>query len=390
MSFISLIQKDLNRVLTIANQISPKKSDVEVFTFTKVVFSKDQVDFASINSNAFYKTTLKASNIDLKEETVEFLIKTDIFTSAVSLISDELVGLDLNLEKHTLIVQGSKSKHTLRVNTDELKNFSIPEQNSQLEAEVILKSVDFVEAVRASFISAGQPKNVYEAKFLNVCFTVDNSANKFTVVSTDRYRITKTQVSAEFTNLSEKVQGESTNFLLLPKNLQYLVSSLDSSEQITLKFTQDFLVTEFGGSSLVLRYGEGAYPDYEKIIPQTFSCSFLISTKDALEALKQVYLSARSNSVNKSITLKINPAEKKVIFSAEAEDGYASTSEAGIENYEGVMDEWSQSFNADYLIEYINTVKAEKILWESNPGKPSVLSVEGQRENQIYLVSGLK
>jgi len=54
------------------------------------------------------------------------------------------------------------------------------------------------------------------------------------------------------------------------------------------------------------------------------------------------------------------------------------------------MEDWSQSFNADFLLEYLSSVETENVLWESNPGKPAVLSPEGKKETEFYLVSGLR
>jgi hypothetical protein len=61
-----------------------------------------------------------------------------------------------------------------------------------------------------------------------------------------------------------------------------------------------------------------------------------------------------------------------------------------MENYEGVSEDWTQSFNSDYLIDYIGTIQTDIVLWEANPGKPSVLSPEGQRATKFCLISGLR
>jgi len=390
MPFLSLAQKQLSSVLGICGQISLKKSEVESFTFTKITINKEKVTISALNSGAFYTTELTPNNLDLDQDEFSFLIKTEIFAGAINLISDEQIGLDINLDKHTLIVQGSKAKHTLRIDTDRISDFIEPKPTSQLQAKLKLKSVDFAKALEASFISVGQAKNVYEPKFLNVCFTPKLDEKKLFVVSTDRYRVSKTCIEAEISEISEKLQSESQNYLVLPKNLQLLLGLSHQDDKVSLDFYEDFAELKVNNASIMVRYGEGIYPDYDKIIPQSFTCSFNAETKDLLSGLRQVYLSARTNTINKSILLDIDPQNNKLTFSSQTEDGYSSESAIDIANYQGTMENWKQSFNADYLIEYINTVENSTIFWEANPGKPSVLSPLNEKERQLYLVSGLK
>lgn len=390
MPFLSLSQKQLSQVLGICGQISLKKSEVESFTFTKITVSKEKVTIAALNSGAFYTTFLVPSNLDISQEEFSFLIKTEIFAGAINLIPDDQIGLDINLDKHTLVVQGSKAKHTLRIDTDRLADFVEPQPTSQLQVKLGLESESFIKALNASFISVGQAKNVYEPKFLNVCFTPKIEEKKLYVVSTDRYRVSKTAISAELSEISDKQQSETQNYLILPKNLQLFSALSHQEKNITLNLFEDFAQLQVENASIMVRFGEGIYPDYDKIIPQSFTCSFCATTKDILAGLKQAYLSARSNTINKSITLDIFPETNKITFSSQTEDGYSSESSIEITNYQGTMENWKQSFNADYLIEYINTVENPIIFWEANPGKPSVLSPLNEKDRQLYLVSGLK
>jgi DNA polymerase III subunit beta len=391
MTFFSLNQKDLLQKLNICNQVSPKKSDIDIFTFTKVEVKDGFASFSALNSNIFYHTKLKVQNLD-SSDTIAFLIKTEVFASSVGLIMDENVGLEVDFNKNTLMVQGAKSKHTLRIDVSNLDNFVLPAHNPEnILAQVRILSAELLDSIKTAQVSVGLPKNVYQPEFLNICFTLKPSEDKILIVSTDRYRITRNVNVANFDKVSEEfLERENHNFLINPRSLQLLSSISDIEESTELSFEKDFLWVNFGASTLVIRYGEGKYPDYDKIIPQTFTCSYTVSTKDLLNSLKQVYLFARTNAVNRSISLKVDPKDSKITFSAQTQDGYASESSLDIENYEGVQEEWTQSFNADYLIDYISITSEAKILWEANPGKPSVLSPENKKTDQLYLVSGLK
>jgi hypothetical protein len=61
-----------------------------------------------------------------------------------------------------------------------------------------------------------------------------------------------------------------------------------------------------------------------------------------------------------------------------------------LNNYDGNNEEWEQLFSADYIRDYINVIKSEFLLWESNPSKLSIISPLNEKESQFYLVGGLK
>ena len=390
MAFISFNQKELYKILNICNQVSKDKNAVEVFTYTKVKIIGEFVQFSAVNQDVFYQTKIKPVNVEEVDDKTSFLVKTDIFTGGVNLIKDEIIGLDIDIEKNILILQGSKSKHTLRINTDDVEDLVMPEQKEgETEAIVKIETAKLLNANKISNVAVGNARTVYQPEFLNICYTLIPTEKKIILASTDRYRVSKTILTAEFSSVSTKLENEKKNFLIQPKNLG-LLEVFDNEENLELSFGSNFLWIKVEDSVIVMRYSEGDFPDYNKIIPQSFACSFSLNTKDLLEALKQVQFAAKISSNSQSMIIQLKPAEKKILLSAETDDGYASESELDIINYEGVEDNWKQSFNIEYLLSYINTIPTETFLWESNPGKPSVLSPKDAKDSTLYLVSGLK
>ncbi len=391
MPFVSLNQKELQKILTVCSQISPRISDVEIFTFTKVIVKKDKVEINAFNSTIFYRAFLKPTNIDILDEEISFLIKTDLFTNSVSLIHDEIVGVNIDLDKTLLILQGSNSKHTLRINTEELSNFTTPQNNPEkVQAKFFINSNSFIQTNKIAQVSVGNPRTVYQPEFLHICYTLNLGKNQIAVVSTDRYRMAKMLVDVRVEEVVEDLKLSQRNYLINPKSLNITASMVNSSSEIEMTFESELLWVRIEESQLAIRYGEGIYPDYDKILPQSFACSFMINTKEALDALRQVFYLAKMNTNNKSVTLHVEPAKNQMILSTTTSDGYSSESTINIINYEGNQESWTQSFNSEYLIDYISNVSTERILWESNPLKPSLLSPENQKSQQIYLVSGLR
>lgn len=392
MSFFTLDQKKLQKILTLCNQVSPKKSEVDIFTYLKLTLGESGLILESLNSSNYVKANISIANFKFENGSpVSFLVKTDILASSLALVTDDSVSFEVDLAKHNLLLQGSRSKYNLRVNTENLVDFITPElENKVLNLQAKVATPDFVEAVKNSLIAVGLPKNVYEPQFLNVCFTLDTTNSQLLAVSTDRFRVAKTIVPVSLTSVDTELQSKNTNFLVLPKSLQLLLSVLDGTEFLELDFYAEFLLAKIDQVELLLHYGDGQYPDYEKIIPQSFSCNFLINTKDLFDGLKQSYLFAKNNTINKSVNITVKPTEKQLLLTAKTDDGYSSETVLNLISYEGEQEAWSQAFNADFLLDYVNLVKTENLTWEANPGKPSVLSPEKDKAKQLYLVSGLK
>lgn len=390
MVYIGFNQKKLSKVLGIANQISNPKNPVEIFTYTKFEITGEKVIISSINQDIFYQTSVKPTSLEEVKAEISFLIKTDAIANCISLINDEIVGLEIDQEKSTLVVQGSKSKHTLRINLEDLGDFVAPKRKEDQTEFTIKADLDkILKGNKIGSIAVGNPRTVYQAEFLSLCYTLNAPSSKLTLAATDRYRVTKYLIDVDYTFVKEELKDTKKNFLIPPKSLSIL-PSLEAKETFELSFEDSFLWIKADDAVLVIRYGEGTFPDYEKIIPQSFTCSFSANTKDFLDALKQAQFSARINSKSQSVNLQFVPTDKKVVVSAKTDDGYASESTVDLITYEGLEEKWDQSFNIDYLLSYLNNVETENIVWEANPGKPAVLSPEGQKQTNLYLVSGLK
>jgi len=392
MSFFSLKRAELKQALDLASQISLNKSEVEIFTQSKIEINSDMLIWEVLNADSYLKTNLTIENLNLEEQLdLKFLLNTHLIHEIVNLIPDEKIGFEVNLQKNSVQVQGNKSRHILRIQTDKLSTFSTPQKSKeQTEMQVKVKVEELLPALKVAMISVGKPKNVFDAKFLNVCLDLNPSENLLNIASTDRYRITKTQIKNPIQADPEFQSIISKKYLLLPKLLNYLGALVNGQEIAELEFTKERLWVKSAQSELALKLSEGDYPDYNKILPQTFSCSFDLKITEIGFALKQVYLLARKNTLNKTIILKLQPSQSKMLLEAKTENGEESQAEIEISNYQGTEEDWQQSFNANYLLDYVNNSNFEDLTWESNPGKPAVLSPKDKKDWQLYLVSGLK
>lgn len=386
----NIITKEFSKVIGLCNQVSMKKSDIELFTFTKIDLDDNGLQVFATNGSVFYRSNLKLQGVT-EESKVSFLVKTDQLAGILSIMNDEKLDINVDIEKHTMQLKGGKSKHQLRIATENIEKYIIPEYKDEgVKVRFTLGVEQMLEANKAATISVGLPKNMYEPAFLNICYTIFPEQKQLAIVSTDRFRITKNLLDVEFISIADQItETPFTNFLIPPKNLQLLAAAVDNSKDLEVIFEDEMTYFVFGSNQIISRYGEGKYADYNKIIPVSFACSFEASTQEFLSGIRQAYWCIRGD-LNHSIKLTFKPAEGKIVFNTQNTDGDTAESEVAIERYEGMQEEWSQAFNADYLTDYISILKSESFLWEANPGKPAVISPLAGKDKQFYLVSGLK
>lgn len=391
MSIFTIAKNQLQPKITICNQICAKKDPVEVYTHTKIEIKAGILFISTLNTSLFYQTSL---TLTTATSDCIFAIKTDMFTSCIDIIDAQDLEFVYDETKQTLTVKGTKSKHVLRTNVGIISDFVAPSENlTNIRAKVELNAKDFTQSTKTAFVSVGDPKNTYQPEFCNICYSTNDEFNTFCVVSTDRFRITKFVlpfVTLDINKSSDNYKEGMVNYLLPPKSLKLVLSAIGESATIDLIFENDFAWIKFGSTTMTLSYGTGNYPDYNRIIPESFACNFTVNPKEFVQALKQVSLVGNLDEVNRKVKLIVQPTQGEIKLMSDNANGESSQSTVTINNYDGVQEEWEQPFNASYLTDYLNTITVEEILWESNPGKPSILSPKGEKTNQLYLVSGLK
>ncbi len=395
MSTFTVSKNLLQPKVMICNQICAKKDPVEVYTHIKLHIKAGILFISALNSNLFYQTslTLATSTADCT-----FAIKTDMLASSIDLIDAPDLELAYDETKQTLLIKGKKAKHLLRTNTNVVNDFIAPTENTEnLRANIEMSAKDFIEATKFAFVSVGDSKNTYQPEFCNICYSTNDEKDEnnptFCVVSTDRFRITKfipviTKIEINKDNNNYKLGM--VNYLLPPKSLKFVLAELDEKNVVSLCFENDFAWIKSGSTTMTLSYGSGNYPDYNRIIPESFACNFTINPKELVSALKQVSLIGNLDLVNRKVRFLVDPTSSQIKLISDSTNGESGESVVTINNYEGVQESWEQSFNSSFLTDYLSVTDADELFWESNPGKPSILSPKGQKDAQLYLVSGLK
>jgi len=197
------------------------------------------------------------------------------------------------------------------------------------------------------------------------------------MVATDSYRLSvkETPVAASVT---EKIQAIIPGRTLL--ELSRIATGL-TDETIRVVPTENQILFEAGGISLVSRIIDGQFPNYRQLIPETFDYEVAVDHDEFLEAVRRVGLLAQKNA-----PLRLRFAENTLTVSAESQDVGKAHESIPIQ-YSG--DDLAIGFNPEFLEAGIAAVKESPVyLRFISPLRPGL--VKGAGDDFLYLVMPIR
>jgi DNA polymerase-3 subunit beta len=182
--------------------------------------------------------------------------------------------------------------------------------------------------------------------------------------------------------------------LILPGNtLQEILRVITpESKEVKLALEENQIFFEIDGVEVISRVINGKYPDYKQIIPQNFSFQAVFE-KDSLQRAIKIASSVSSYS-NGEITLTFDTIKSNCVFTAQSQEVGENKTTLPVEflKGEGTL---SMVFNPRYVLEGINALSTEKVLFMANTGNtPAALRMlkgENQTaEEYLYIMMPIR
>ena len=175
--------------------------------------------------------------------------------------------------------------------------------------------------------------------------------NELTCVATDAHKLVKFTVECNC--------GTKAAFILPKKPANLLKNILLKEEgEVKLTFDQKNVVFKLSNSTLVCRLIEGAYPNYNVVIPQTNPNKLLVDRVGLLNAIKRVAVC--SNPTTNLIRLDIS--NNKVVLAAQDVNFSISANESLSCSYEGTP--ITIGFKSTFLVEILSNIDTPTMLVE--------------------------
>lgn len=202
----------------------------------------------------------------------------------------------------------------------------------------------------------------------------DITADDVTFVASDGHKLVRVT--------NKDVKGEGRSSFILPKKPANLLKSLLPKETgtVEIKFDENNAYITMSNYTMVCRFVEGRYPNYNSVIPQNNPNKVSLDRLALLNALKRV--AVFSNPASSLVKLQL--AEDKIIVSAQDIDFLTSAEEIIPCNYEGSV--MNIGFKAVFLIDILNNIPSADVRVElSDPSRAGIILPVDKDEHQDML-----
>ncbi len=214
-------------------------------------------------------------------------------------------------------------------------------------------------------------------EFASVLFTIENNILYF--VATDSSRLAEKKVPLKV------VPDEDIRVLIPSKNVTEISRALDGiDDEVVIYFSRTQLTFITSNLKLTTRLVDGIFPDYNQIIPKTFSTEAVLMKHDLVERLK---ITSIFSGKLQQVRVKIYPQDGA--FEVEAKnDEIGETSQ----QIEAVLsgDPVEYLLNARYLNDVLSAINTDSIVFKcAGPGRPII--IEGVNDGSFrYLLMPMR
>jgi len=372
---ISVLQENLQRALAAAVRVVDSRPTLPVLANVLLATEDSRLRISATNLEISVTTWIGAKvheqgAITLPAKTLQELVNN---------LSRERVDMTLDPATQTVNVQcGAATSNIRGIDADEFPMVPVSgDADFSIDANVFKEMVKHTEFAAAKDESRPILTGIY----------VEIEGNVLTFAAADGYRLAVRNAEID-TSFDEKVS------LVIPSRtlaeVARVLSDDDDRVLVQLPGERDLVIFQTQHTEVSSQLLEGRFPDFTRIIPESYSTMLIIETSDLLRAAKRAEIFARDNANSASINIRPpegpGDAGEMLMVGKSAERGdNEGLLQATIEG-EGLQ----ISFNIKYLIDVLNVVDEDRVTIESNgAGNPGVLRPEG-REDFIHVIMPMK
>lgn len=351
---VTCLQENLSKGLLTTNRIISSKSQLPILGNILISAENNQLKLSATNLETGINSWVGAK----VEEEGGLAIPARTLTELVASLPAGKVSLEAEADLLRISCGGFKAS----LNGFSAKDFPVVSSSKEGE-KLSLSTNSFVEAVSQVVFAAAQDEG--RPALAGVKWTSDKE--KLTLAATDGYRLSIKKIT-----LKNDLFGEG---LILPARALveavHIAQEKEKKEEkpeISIFFSpaENQVNFSFQDVEITSRLIEGDFPDFSKIIPQSYSTKVLLDKDAVLKGTRVASVFAR-DSAN---IIRWEIKKGRLTMSANSPQVGENTSEIEVKT-DG--EEGEIAFNFRFLLDLLNAVKDEEIIFEmSGPLNPGV------------------
>ncbi len=268
------------------------------------------------------------------------------------------VELSLNDNVVDVVTENSKANFTTIPATE----FPVLPEVSEtplfvISAKEFLASMDKVIFASSTDLSAGKIQQS------GILFEYDKEKSEINFIGLDGFRLSKRSAKVKDVNEypTEQVIVPARYLSELVKIIQDYVD-VDSIE-VYLGQSKSQVIFKFEEIEFSIRLLEGPYPDYKRIMPDSFSYSFEVKKSDLESAIRIINTFARSNLGYKTL-FDLNLENATVMLQSVVAEVGENQTLIPVTSVNGESD-LNASYNLRYISDVVSHIKGDTIIFET-------------------------
>ena len=239
-----------------------------------------------------------------------------------------------------------------------------------------------IEGLRGGLFAASsdETKQVLTGVHLTCC------QDSLEFAATDGHRLAVVETELEKSEEEDSAtEGEQDFTVTIParalRELERMLTGYQSDDLVGLHFDETQIVFELDNQRLTTRKLEGAYPEYQKLIPSQFAIALTLERKRLLSGLELVAVLA--DQKNNLVKFVIDSTKEQLSLSVESQD-LGSARESMPAQITGESQEIA--FNVKYLMDGLKALPTSEIQMQLNGEKQPVIFTPLGGVKMTYLV----
>ncbi len=355
----SINKEDMLRELQLLQGIVEKRNTMPILANVLVKVTESEVELIGTDLEVGLKTHFPAQIEGTGSITIS---GKKLFEIVRSLAEEQQVvfneGKDLMME----ITSGESEFKVLCLPKEDYPQMAEP----KFEKNIVLPLEKFKEMIDRVYYAITQEQRYY----LNGALMLLRD-DQMELVSTDGHRLAYTSLAVEGLKRENEIKA-----IVSKKTLNELRKFED--ETVEFDLDENNLFFRVRNRTLISRIIEGKFPNYEAVIPKENPEALEISREKITDAIRRVSLLSTERS--KGIRFNIEPNQIK-LYSSNPEIGEARDKV----NVDYSGSEMEIGFNSQYLLDFLNAIRSEKIRFELKDENSAVLMKPATDDDIKYL-----
>lgn len=359
---IEILKEHLERAAGIASKVSNKNLSLPVLGCALFVVSHDRAVMRATNLDVSVEVVLKAKIIQEGIVAVPALI----LAQTISAFSDQKLTLELSGTHISIKGEGGTSS-IATLDTSEFPTLPYVKQGEGLSAQ--LASQEIVSALR--MVSFAAAPSSMKPELASISLLLEKG--EIVAAATDSFRLAEVRIPA-------KAKSHFGPTLIPARNVPDIIRALEGSAEVEVRVTENqcSFVTDAG--FITSRTIDGAFPDYQAIIPKEFTATATALKEDIVRAFRKVSIFADTFN---QVHITLHPSEKKLsVQSSNTSVGETNEHIAAVLEGEDI----DINFNARYITDALSVLGGDSISFSvAGPGRPMIIE-DVPKRGFLYLV----